>query len=172
MTNPRIGSIGHVGVFVEDVERSLAFYRDLLGLTVTDADEKAGMYFMSSRPDYEHHEFLICRGRTASRDVRLLQQVSFRCNSLEDVLGFYRKMKAAGVEFDRIVSHGNAIGIYFFDPDHNRCEVYWPTGLEAHQTYLAPIDLERPAEELLAEVRAHVAQYGKTGYVDPTLLRN
>jgi len=130
------------------------------------------MYFLSSRPAYEHHEFLICRGRTASRDARLVQQVSFRCERLEDVLGFYRKMKDAGVEFDRIVSHGNAIGIYFFDPDHNRCEVYWPTGLEAHQTYLAPIDLERPADELLAEVRAHVAKYGATGYVDPSLLRN
>jgi len=170
--NPRIGSIGHVGVFVEDVERSLAFYRDLLGLTMTDADEKAGMYFLSARPDYEHHEFLICRGRTAPRNVRLIQQVSFRCERLEDVLGFYRRLKEAGVEFDRIVSHGNAIGIYFFDPDHNRCEVYWPTGLEARQTYLAPIDLERPAEELLAEVREHVAKYGRTGYVDPSLLRN
>lgn len=32
MHTPRIASLGHVGIFVEDVERSLAFYRDLLGL--------------------------------------------------------------------------------------------------------------------------------------------
>jgi catechol 2,3-dioxygenase-like lactoylglutathione lyase family enzyme len=79
---PHIASLGHVGIFVEDVERSLAFYRDLLGLTLTDADEKNGMYFFSARPDQEHHEFLVCRGRTAPRDVRLIQQVSFRCPSL------------------------------------------------------------------------------------------
>lgn len=169
---PRIGSLGHVGIFVEDVERSLAFYRDLLGLTLTDADERAGMYFMSARPDEEHHEFLICRGRTAPRDVRLVQQISFRCESLDDVIGFYHRMKGAGVEFDRIVSHGNAIGIYFFDPDHNRCEVYWPTGLPARQTYLAPVDLEAPPETILAGIRAHVAQHGATGFVDPALLRN
>jgi len=50
--------------------------------------------------------------------------------------------------------------------------VYWPTGLPARQTYLAPVDLERPPEEILADIRAHVAQYGETGFVDPSLLRN
>ena len=48
---PRIASLGHVGIFVDDVDRSLRFYRDLLGLTLTDADENNGMYFLSSRPD-------------------------------------------------------------------------------------------------------------------------
>lgn len=171
-TAPRIASLGHVGIFVENIDRSIAFYRDLLGLTVTDYDEKAGMCFLSSRPDVEHHEFLLCRGRTAPRDGRLLQQVSFRCPSLADVIGYWERLKAAGIEFDRIVSHGNAVGVYFFDPDHNRCEVYWPTGLPARQTYLAKIDLSRPVDELLAEIRAHVEQHGERGFVDPALLRN
>ncbi len=169
---PRIASLGHVGIFVEDVARSLAFYRDLLGLTLTDADEANGMYFLSSRPDEEHHEFLVCRGRTAPLDVRLIQQVSFRCPSIEDVIAFWRRLKDAGVEFDRVVSHGNAVGVYFFDPDRNRCEVYWPTGLKARQTFLAQIDLTRPVDELMTEIAACVARYGETGYVDPALLRN
>jgi catechol 2,3-dioxygenase-like lactoylglutathione lyase family enzyme len=169
---PRISGLGHVGIFVEDTARSLAFYRDILGLTVTDADEENGMYFLSSRPQAEHHEFLVCRGRTAPRDVRLLQQVSFRCPSLEDVIAFWQRLKAAGVEFDRVVSHGNAVGVYFFDPDHNRCEVYWATGLQARQTFLAQIDLARPVDELMQDISSLVAEYGATGYVDPALLRN
>ena len=169
---PRIEQLGHVGLFVEDVDRSVAFYRDLLGLTLTDVDDVNGLYFFSARPDVEHHEFLICRGRTARRDVRLLQQVSFRCPTLGDVIAYWERLKAAGVEFDRIVSHGNAVGVYFFDPDHNRCEVYWPTGLHARQTFLSQIDLSRPVDELMTEIKACVAQYGETGYVDPALLRN
>jgi catechol 2,3-dioxygenase-like lactoylglutathione lyase family enzyme len=169
---PKIARLGHVGIFVEDVETALRFYRDLLGLTLTDADESNGMYFLSARPDVEHHEFLVCRGRTAPRGLRLLQQVSFRCDALDDVIAFYERLAAAGVRFDRIVSHGNAVGIYFFDPDDNRCEVYWATGLEAKQTYLYKVDLTRPAAELVAEIRAHVARYGATGFVDPDLLRN
>jgi catechol 2,3-dioxygenase-like lactoylglutathione lyase family enzyme len=171
-TPPRIASLGHVGIFVEDVERSLAFYRDLLGLTVTDADVENGLYFLSARPDEEHHEFLICRGRSAPRDARLLQQVSFRCATLEDVVAYWERFKAAGVVFDRVVSHGNAVGMYFFDPDGNRCEVYWPTGLQARQTFLAQIDLSRPVDELLGEIKRYVDRYGGTGYVDPVLLRN
>jgi catechol 2,3-dioxygenase-like lactoylglutathione lyase family enzyme len=171
-TAPRIERLGHVGIFVEDIDRSIAFYRDVLGLTVTDYDEKAGMCFLSSRPAEEHHEFLVCRGRTVPRGARLLQQVSFRCATLEDVIGYWERLKAAGAEFDRIVSHGNAVGVYFFDPDHNRCEVYWPTGLPARQTYLAKVDLSRPVDELLAEIRAHVGEHGATGFVDPALLRN
>jgi catechol 2,3-dioxygenase-like lactoylglutathione lyase family enzyme len=169
---PRIAALGHVGIFVDDVERSLAFYRDLLGLTVTDADQNNGMYFMSARPDEEHHEFLICKGRTAPGNARLIQQVSFRCASLEDVIAYWERLRDAGVEFDRIVSHGNAVGVYFFDPDRNRCEVYWPTGLQARQTFLAQIDLARPVAELMAEIKASVNEYGATGYVDPVLLRN
>jgi len=170
--HPAIARLGHVGIFVQDVDRSLRFYRDLLGLTVTDADEQTGMYFFSARPESEHHEFLICRGRTAPADVRLLQQVSFRCATLEDVIGFYRRMAAANIRFDRIVSHGNAVGVYFFDPDGNRCEVYWATGFAAKQTYLAPVDLTQEPEAIVASIRDHVERYGATGFVDPALLRN
>jgi hypothetical protein len=70
------------------------------------------------------------------------------------------------------VSHGNAVGVYFFDPDHNRCEVYWATGLQERQTFLAQIDLSRPVDELMQDISALVAEYGATGYVDPALLRN
>ena len=148
---PHIGSLGHVGLFVEDVDRSLAFYRDLLGLTLTDADEKAGMYFLSARPDAEHHEFLICRGRTAPRDARLVQQVSFRCDTLADVIGFYHRMKAANVTFDRIVSHGNAIGIYFFDPEGNRNEVYYRVERDVRQPFRKSIDLDQAADAVWAD---------------------
>jgi catechol 2,3-dioxygenase-like lactoylglutathione lyase family enzyme len=61
-SSPRIAGLGHVGIFVNDLDRSRAFDRDVLGLTVTDNDEANGMIFLSSRPDEEHHEFLICRG--------------------------------------------------------------------------------------------------------------
>ncbi len=44
--------------------------------------------------------------------------------------------------------------------------------LSAKQTYLKKIDLTRTADELIAEVREHVATYGASGYIDAELLRN
>jgi hypothetical protein len=88
------------------------------------------------------------------------------------VVAYWPRLKAANVDFDRIVSHGNAMGVCFFDPDDNRCEVYWATGLHARQTFLAKIDLSRPVDELMTEIADCVSKYGNTDFVDPALLRN
>jgi catechol 2,3-dioxygenase-like lactoylglutathione lyase family enzyme len=104
MTQPSIARPGHVGIHAFDIEKERAFYEDVLGLQVTDEDPKMGMVFMSSRPEEEHHEFLICGGRNVKdKDALLLQQVSFRCNSLEDVIGYYKRFKEHNVQFDMIV---------------------------------------------------------------------
>jgi len=166
MATPSIATLGHIGIHVQDLEKQKAFYRDLLGLTVSDEDLEMGMVFMSSRPDQEHHELLLCRGRNVGSEARVVQQVSFRCNSLEDVVAFYRRFKENGVKLDMIVSHGNAVGVYGFDPEGNRFEVYWNTGLKAKQPYGQAIDLEKPIPQLLKEIGESVEKYGKTGFVD------
>ena len=43
-------------------------------------------------------------------------------------------------------------------------------GLEARQPYLVALDLDRPAEELMADIRESVRAHGETGYVDPKFL--
>jgi catechol-2,3-dioxygenase len=167
---PSIARLGHVGIHVHDLDRSVRFYRDVLGLKVTDEDPAAGMVFMSARPEEEHHELLLCRGRTAPADAMVVQQISFRCDTLDDVLGYHRRLQEHGTPIDMIVSHGNAIGVYFYDPDGNRCEVYWGTGHKARQPYLEELDLSRPVDELLRSIEASVRQHGATGYVDTEFL--
>jgi len=55
---------------------------------------------------------------------------------------------------ERIVSHGNAFGMYFFDPGGNRIELYYKTGFPVPQPHGDPIDLEQSDDELLSEARA------------------
>lgn len=167
---PTIARLGHVGLHVADLEHSKRFYRDILGLQVTDEEPALGMVFMSARPEVEHHELLLVGGRNVGDEAKVVQQVSFRCDSLEDVVGFYHRFQENDIKFDMIVSHGNAIGVYCFDPDGNRCEVYWNTGLKARQPYLEGVDLDRPAAELLREIEASVRQHGDTGIVDHSFL--
>ena len=164
-----ISRLGHVGIHVHDLKESKRFYSELLGLVVTDESPELGLVFLSAQPDVEHHELLLCGGRDAPPHATVIQQISFRCEHLEDVIKLHRRLKESEVEFDMVVSHGNAIGMYFFDPDHNRCEIYWPTGLKARQPYLEPVDLDRPPDELLAELQASVDAHGTVGFVDPGL---
>ncbi|MGH8013935.1 MAG: VOC family protein [Candidatus Binataceae bacterium] len=163
---PSVARLGHVGLHVHDLEKQKAFYRDVIGLTITDEDPELGMVFMSARPEEEHHELMLCRGRNTGSDARVVQQVSFRCNSLDDVIGYYRRFKAHQVKIDRVISHGNAIGVYAYDPEGNRVETYWNTGLKAKQPYGQEIDLEKPQGELLRELEESVKKYGASGFVD------
>jgi catechol 2,3-dioxygenase-like lactoylglutathione lyase family enzyme len=170
-----IAELGHFGVFCRDLEVCTAFYRDVLGLTVTDEDAKLGMRFFSARPGFEHHEFQLVEGRTvgsAAEDNLLIQQVSFRVNTLPELMEFHQRFIDHDVVFDMVVTHGNAFGIYFFDPEGNRCEVYWHTGLPARQPFLAAIDLRAPVSEILAHNADLVAQYGKSGYLEPGFVGN
>ncbi len=166
MAKPSIARLGHVGIHVHDLEKEKAFFRDVVGLQVTDEDPELGLIFMSARPEEEHHEFLLCAGRNVDDSARVVQQVSFRCNSLDDIYGFYDRFREHGVRFDRMVSHGNAVSIYFYDPEGNRCEVYWNTGFKAKQPFGQKIDFAMPREKLMAEVEEYAVKYGKTGYVN------
>lgn len=165
---PQIASLGHIGLRVFELERMRAFYRDVLGFVQTDEDPDAGFVFLSARPAAEHHQVLLCRGRTVEHSNAILQQLSFRCDTLDDVIAYFHRFRDANVEIDMIVSHGNAVGIYFFDPERNRCEVYWDTGLKAKQPFVEPIDLSLPRDEIARIIAARVDEYGSTGYQDPT----
>lgn len=149
---PQVTALGHVGLYVRDIERSKAFYRDILGLTVSDENPRTGSAFMTAKGRLqEHHELLLIPGRDdGSEDSKVLQQLSFRCASLAEVKAFYRLFKERGVPIIRSVSHGNAVGLYFRDPDGNQVEVYWPTGIDWPQPFGKPVDLSATDEEILA----------------------
>ena len=169
MTAPSIARLGHVGIHCKDLAKQKAFYRDVLGLQITNEDADRGMVFLSARPEEEDHELLLCGGREVD-DVLLLQQMSWRCNELADVIGFYDRLREHGVTFDIVVSHGNAVGVYFRDPEENRLEIYWATGLQARQPYLERVDLTEAPDEIMRKIRQSVAVHGATGIVDRSAL--
>lgn len=164
----RIAELGHVGVRCFDVEKQLAFFTEVLGLTLTDKDDELGIYFLSARPSIEHHEFLLAKDRDVPLEGKLIQQISFRCDALSDVMNYFQKFVAAGVKLNMVVSHGSAVSVYFFDPEGNRCEVYWRTGHDVRQPFVENIDLNQTPEQILAQVKESVERYGKERHVAET----
>ncbi|MGH3304225.1 MAG: VOC family protein [Streptosporangiaceae bacterium] len=147
---PIIG-LGHTGLWVTDLDAMRDFYERVMGLTVTDANEEAGIVFLSAQPDLEHHELVLQRGRTAPRGVKLTHQISWRVDSLESVLHFHKRFATEGVEVQQEVTHGNAIGIYFFDPEGNRNEVYWRIDRDVRQPFRKSLNLDQGTSEVLAD---------------------
>ena len=150
----QVTSLGHVGVKVIDLERELAFYTSVLGLHVADRSDRIA--FLSAQPrDQEHHELVLSLGRTPDQ-TSTVSQVSFHAPTLQDVRDFHARAKAAGATIRSTVSHGNAIGCYFLDPEGNPVEVYYATGIDWPQPFGVPVDLERDSDEAI--LTAHLAQ--------------
>ncbi len=110
--------------------------------------------FLSADPEREHHEFVLMKGRDAPEDTKLVQQISFIVPTIDDLRDYYHRLQNENVKIDRIVSHGNAFGMYFFDPEGNRVELYYKTGFKVPQPHGDPVNLEDSNEELLAAARA------------------
>ena len=165
---PKIQRLGHTGVWVNDLEKMRDFYSRVLELPITDEDPEIGMVFLSTRPEEEHHEFMIARGRKGPPDAMVVNQISWRLDSLEDLLAFHERFKREGVTIQQTVTHGNAIAIYFFDPEGNRNEVYWNTGQDVPQPFRKTINLDQPAEAVLAESRRLVADESIPTYQPPS----
>jgi len=159
-----IQKLGHVGIYANDLENMRDFYTRVVGLHV--ADEAANAVFMSSDPDREHHEFVLFRS-SGPEQKTCVQQISFSCENLEDVVQYYHRFKDNNVKFRSVTSHGNAVGLYFYDPEDNVCEVYWTTPWKAHQPYGVAVDLTRDLDEVKRLIKEDVAVYGETGHRDP-----
>ena len=151
---PQITGLGHVGIYTEDLLKQRDFYTRVMGLKVADEDlETRGMVFLSADPVAEHHEFVLMKGRVTSDDAKVIQQISFKVAEIDDLRGYKARLEAENIQIDRIVSHGNAFGLYFFDPEGNRVEVYYRTGFPVPQPHGDPLDLTRSDEELLGDAR-------------------
>jgi len=151
----QITGLGHVGIYADDLMKQRDFYTRVMGLTVADEDlEGRGMVFLSTDPVAEHHEFVLMKGRVTSDDARVIQQISFKVGSIDDMRDYKARLEAEDLKIERIVSHGNAFGMYFFDPEGNRLEVYYKTGYPVPQPHGDPLDLDRSDEELMADAKS------------------
>jgi catechol-2,3-dioxygenase len=146
-----IAELGHTGLWVIDLPLMRDFYERVIGLTVTDEDASHGIVFLSSRPAEEHHEFVLQTGRTAAIGVKQQHQISWRVETLEDLRGYHRRFAEEGVQVQQEVTHGNALGIYFFDPEGNRNEVYLRIARDVRQPFRKSLDFGQAPEAIWAE---------------------
>ncbi len=157
---PEITSLGHMGLFCENLEKMRDFYSQFMGLTITDEDPEWGICFFSANPKAEHHELALARPRGDAQKTQWLQQVSFKVKSLDDLREFYHRIQAEGLRIDKTVTHGISCSVYFYDPEDNRIELYYKTGYDVLQPLSEHIDLDKPNEELLAFSKGFEATLG------------
>jgi catechol 2,3-dioxygenase len=150
--------IGHVHLKVADIERALAFYRDVLGFDVMQRMGEEAAFL--SAGGYHHHIGLnTWESRGAPPPPRRttgLYHVAIRYPNQKALAAALQRLVQARIPLSGASDHGVSVALYLRDPDDNGIELYydrpreeWPRSPDGEGVAMmsAPVDLNA----LLAE---------------------
>lgn len=119
--------IGHVVLKVRDVQRSRAFYTEVLGMDVMmEIPAIPAVFLANNRRD--HHEIALFEVGAEAEGLHAKQiglaHVAFRLRNEKELRAAYEEFKEKHVPISFTVDHGVTKSIYFRDPDGHELEVY------------------------------------------------
>jgi hypothetical protein len=113
------------------------------------------LVFLSGNPD-EHHQLVLCSGRPPEVGFNVINQLSFRVEGVAALRALHERLRTEQVSEIAPVTHGNAVSVYFRDPEGNRVELFCDTPWYVTQPVREPVDLSLSDEALMhaLEMRA------------------
>lgn len=131
--NLDVAHLGHVELLTPAFDRSLAFFVDVLGMTVSG--QEGASTFLRAWDDYERYSLVLTDSKTSG-----LGHAAFRCRSPQALERRVAALKGSGFEIgwtEAAFGHGPAYRCH--DPDGHVVELYYET-----ERYRAP-DALKPA---------------------------
>src|SRR5437763_8791114 len=144
--------IGHVHLKVTNLDKSIAFYRDLLGFEITQFYGNSAVFL--SAGGYHHHIGLnIWQSRDADPapvHAAGLYHLAILYPTKKDLAVAVKRMVDALYPLSGASDHGVSLAIYLNDADRNGVELYWDRPKELWPTdeqgklhmITKPLDLE------------------------------
>lgn len=141
-------SFSHVGIYVIDPVRMEQFYTRVLGFVVSDRGPLGPVQLtFLTRDPAEHHQLVLASGRPAG-GFNPINQLSFRMSDFSGLREMHRRLEHEGVSELAPVTHGNALSIYFKDPEGNRIELFIDTPWYVEQPLRVSMDMRMSDDEL------------------------
>jgi catechol-2,3-dioxygenase len=145
----QVKELGHIVLYVRDIERSAAFYRDVLGWREIASPRQAGAPIAAFSSGRTHHELLLIEvGEDATAQPRGrhvgLYHFGLKVGDTDDELrAALAEVQERGVRLSGASDHGVTHSLYIEDPDGNEIEIYIDvqpeTWRDDPQAFLAPI---------------------------------
>ncbi len=123
----RVHHLGHVVLYVRDLQQSLHFYRDLLGLHASGETFNGRACMLTS--GRTHHELLLLEVGDAPEPPRGrrigLYHIGWCIGDTDDELRVAKKqLENAGIRIEGQSDHWVSHSLYLRDPDGNEVELY------------------------------------------------
>lgn len=124
-----IRKLGHVVLKVQDLQRSVDFYTQVMGFRVSDVYPdsmvRGGMVFFRCNTD--HHCLAVVGGAPAEARHQELHHLAFEVATLDEVVRAREHLRRHGVQidFEGRRRAGCQIAVEFRDPDQHLLEIYW-----------------------------------------------
>ncbi len=120
--------LGHVGIFVKDLERSKKFYTEVVGLKASDEFPGKAVFLYCG---HDHHDTVLFQlptekaGRSQNDRVEV-QQISYEVDRLDDLRQKAAELRAQKIEVigPERKTAGMDKTIEFSDPDGNKIQFY------------------------------------------------
>ena len=119
--------IGHVHLKVSDLDKALAFYKDLLGFQITQRYGAQAVFL--SAGGYHHHIGLNTwyskNAPPAPKNTAGLFHTAILYPERRDLAVVLKRLMDAGYPLTGASDHGVSQALYLDDPDKNGVELYW-----------------------------------------------
>lgn len=121
MLVPEIAKLGHVSLVTPNLEKSLWFFKDVIGLE--EIERTGNKVYLRANTEFEHHSLILEAGDRAALD-----HVGWRAKRAEDVEKFAEQLQSSGLEIQWIESGqeaGQGKAIRFKIPSQHTFEIYY-----------------------------------------------
>ena len=131
----------HLVLWVSSVERSVRFYRDVLGFEVKSRSPRAAFLKIPGSPD-DHHLGLFEQTGVAHPDERVARMYhsAWEVGDITDLVRARERLIQAGALVGSS-NHGVSLSLYAKDPDGLEFEIFW-TVPGGSSVGTLPLDLE------------------------------